>query len=362
MRYLPLRLVFALAVAAYAINAQGPTSADDFSQRGISRFEKNDFEGAIADFTKVIELKGQNLEFCFYFRGIALYRLGKLDEALADLSQAITLKQHPRFYDDRGNLLAQKGDLNGAISDLNRALEMQPTYAKAYGDRAIVHLLRSETTDAEQDLQKCFELDKALESQFASAVAHLRQRLALRVEHVKPSDIDITKFSWTEEAARASMPTPKPTMSAPTTGVSQTGLRVLGDPTAKDQPGPPSLLDPSSTALPASRDGAAQTRGVNYKFTASLRNTGNKTIISVEWAYVFSPKDGHEPVAYGFGTKTNIPPGKEKNLTEEFLVGISKEHMKLPTKYNRDLFDERVVILRLYYSDGTSWRSLGKSQ
>ena len=362
MRYLPLRLLFVLTVAAYAINAQGPMSADDFSQRGISRFEKNDFEGAIADFTKVIELKGQNLDFCYYFRGIALYRLGKLDEALADLSQAITLKQHPRFYDDRGNLLAQKGELNGAISDLNRAIEIQPTYAKAYGDRAIVHLLRSETADAEQDLQKCFELDKSLESQFSSAAAQLRQRNALRPDHLKPSDVEIVKFSWGEEPVRALEPTSKSTMPAPTRGVSQSGLRVLGDPTAKDQGGPPSLLDPMSPALPTSNDETTRIRGVNYKFTAALRNTGNKTITAIDWAYIFTPKNGHEPVAYGFRDKVSIPPGKEKNLTDQVPAAYPKDSVKLPTKYNRDLFSERVVILRLDYGDGTSWRSFGNQR
>ena len=44
---------------------QTPLSGEDYSQRGIARFEKNDFEGAVYDFTKAIELKGSNLEFCY---------------------------------------------------------------------------------------------------------------------------------------------------------------------------------------------------------------------------------------------------------------------------------------------------------
>ena len=123
MRYLSFLLVFIFVLTAHATHAQNLSSADEYSQRGITRFEKNEFDGAIADFTKAIELKGQNLEFCYYFRGIALYRLGKLDDAIADLSKAITFKQHPRFYDDRGNLLAQKADFEGALADLNKAIE-----------------------------------------------------------------------------------------------------------------------------------------------------------------------------------------------------------------------------------------------
>src|SRR5262245_10139251 len=123
-------LIFLLLLSAWGVHAQGPVSAEEFSQRGIAHFEKHDFEGAIADFTKAIELNAQQLEFCFYFRGIALYQRGRLDEAIADLGKAITLKQHPRFYGDRGNLLAQKGDLDGALADLNRAIEIDPKYAK----------------------------------------------------------------------------------------------------------------------------------------------------------------------------------------------------------------------------------------
>jgi tetratricopeptide (TPR) repeat protein len=109
MRHFNLQLICLLLLIACTAHAQEPVSADDFSQRGISRFEKNDLQGAIADFSKAIELNGHELGFCFYFRGIALYRLGRLDEAIADLSKAITLKPHPRFYGDRGNLLAQRG-------------------------------------------------------------------------------------------------------------------------------------------------------------------------------------------------------------------------------------------------------------
>jgi len=74
MQHFNLTVIFLLLLSPWATQAQDPVSADEFSQRGITRFEKNDLEGAIADFTKAIELNGQQLEFCFYFRGIALYR------------------------------------------------------------------------------------------------------------------------------------------------------------------------------------------------------------------------------------------------------------------------------------------------
>lgn len=362
MHHFNLPLVFML-LAAFAAHAQEPVSADHFAQRGIDRFEKNDLEGAIADFTKAIELKGQQLEFCFYFRGIALYRRGRLDEAIADLSKAITLKQHPRFYDDRGNLLAQKGDFDGAMADLNRAIELQPKYAKAYGDRGIVHLMRGEDTAAESDFEKCFELDRTFESQFKSAAHNIKQQAVLRTEHQLPTDVEILKFSWAEEPAKALKTPSSPVVEVTTTPVSQSGLRVMGDPTAKDQPGPPPLLDPSGSALPANRKSDTIVRGIDNKFTASIKNIGSKTITNVHWAYFLVLKDSPEGFAYVFTTKTNIPPGKEKTLRDQVSSVIGPaDQGKVPTINNRAQFNERVVILRLDYADGSSWKSSGPAR
>ena len=356
MRYFSLRLILLLLLIAGSVQAQEPASADDFSQRGINRFEKNDFEGAIADFTRAIELKAQQQEFCFYFRGLALYRRGRLDAAIADITKAIALKQHPRFYGDRGNMLAQKGDFESAIADLNKAIEIEPKFAKFYGDRGIVHLMRGEDSAAEADFTKCFELDKTLETQFKSAAHSIKQQAVLRTEHQTAADVEIVKFSWDEEAARELKPS-QPVATVTTTPVSQSGLRVLGNPTAKDQPDP--LLDPIGTSFPSNRSKSDTViRGVNYKFSALVRNIGSKTITNVHWGYFLIPPAPDEAFAYVFTTKINIPPGKEKTLRDVLPTRVlPASQTKAPTPKNRGLFKERVVILRLEYSDGSTWKS-----
>jgi tetratricopeptide (TPR) repeat protein len=361
MRYLNLQLLFLLLLIVCSAHAQEPRSADDFSQRGISRFEKNDLEGAIADFTKAIELNGNELGYCFYFRGMALYRLGRLDEAIADLSKAITLKSHARFYGDRGNLLAQRGDFDGAIADLNKAIEIEPKFAKAYGDRGIVRLMRGEEMAAESDFKKCFELDQTLESQITRVANHIRQRAVLRTEHQAPADVEIVKFSWTETPSRKLDDTPSAPVSVSTTPVSRTGLRVLGG-MEKGESGPavggnePATdpFDPLAPPLAGSRGASARFLGVDYKFTASIKNTGSKTIVAVNWAYLVTPQGSKDGYPYVFTTKTNLPPGKTKELRDQVESLVFPAD---PSRHNRAQFKESVVILRLDYADGTSWRS-----
>ena len=361
MRYFNLQLLFLLLLIACTAHAQEPLSADDFSQRGISRFEKNDLQGAIADFSKAIELNGHELGFCFYFRGIALYRLGRLDEAIADLSKAITLKPHPRFYGDRGNLLAQRGDLDGAVADLNKAIEIEPKFAKAYGDRGIVRLLRGEEMSAESDFKKCFELDQTLEFQVTRAANHIRQKAVLRTEHQAPADVEIVNFSWKETPSRVlNVPTSAP-VPVFTTPVSRTGLRVLGG-MEKGDPGPtgsnqdaPDPFDPLAPDPRGSRASSTTIRGIDNNFTASIKNTGSKTIVAVNWAYLLIPQDSKDGSAYVFTTKANIAPGKNKELHDKVAWAVLPA--KAPSAHNRALFKERVVILRLDYADGSSWHS-----
>ena len=365
MRYCTLQLICLLLLTAGISRAQDPVSADDFALRGVSRFEKNDFEGAIVDFTKAIDLNGQSLEFCFYFRGIALYRLNRLNEAITDLNKAITLKQHPRFYDDRGNLLAQQGDLDRALADLNQAIEIEPKYAKAYGDRGLVHLMRGEDTASELDLRKCFALDSRLEFQFKAAANQIKQLAVLGMEHQDPPNVEIVKFSWKETTSNAlNVPTSAP-VSVTSTPVSQTGLRILGGP-EKGEPGPPlpgnqpgpDPFDPLGP--PRTRRSNTHIRSIDHKFTVSIKNAGTKPIATVQWAYFLyrqAPRDGF---AYVFTTKTTISPGKEKTLQDQSAASL-KNQSDTPGAHNRSLFKERVVILRLDYADGSSWKSSEKT-
>jgi hypothetical protein len=357
MRYISIVLLPLLLLTM--TQAQEPASPDEFTQRGIARFQKNDLDGAIADFSKVIELNGKEKEFCYYFRGIAHYRKGNPTQAIEDMTKAIELKPDPRFLDDRGNLLARQGELDRAIADLSKAIELAPQFAKAYGDRGLVQLMRGDTTNAEIDFKKCFELDSSLEQQFKTAANQLKQRTVSRYLHEKPTDVEITKFSWAEAPTKELLGPSAAPITVTTSPVSPTGTRVLANPGVKGDPGPGEILNPSGITTTTSRPPEERTRNViDYKFSISLKNNGSKTIVGVTWAYFFEPKNpSSENLSYLFSSKTSIAPEKEKTLNELLNSnhGSSKSG-KLPSKHNQALYNERAAIIRLEYSDGTSWQ------
>ena len=55
-----------------------------------------------------------------------------------------------------------------------------------------------------------------------------------------------------------------------------------------------------------SRTSSSSVRGVDHKFTASIKNTGSKTINSVQWAYTFVSTNARDGVAYVFTTRASF--------------------------------------------------------
>jgi hypothetical protein len=218
-------------------------------------------------------------------------------------------------------------------------------------------LMRGEDTLAELDFKRSLELDRTREPQIRAAAAHIKQRTIARQQFEAPPDLKIVKFSWNESPSTVLAATPSVPITTSTSNVSASGTRVMADPRAKSDPGPYDQITPT---VQPTRDRDIPTRTVLiYKFSAALKNTGDKTIVGVQWAYIFHPKDpAYEPLAYLFSSKTNIAPGKEKAVNDSIPAsGIFGTRAKLPAKYSRALFEEKVVILRLDYSDGSTWQS-----
>ena len=94
----------------------------------------------------------------YTFLGAALYEAGQMERALAELNRAIELK--PDFAEaflNRGAAYLKLGDLDRALADFNHVIELDPGNGAAYYNRAKIYANRSKWKSALQDLSGAIE-------------------------------------------------------------------------------------------------------------------------------------------------------------------------------------------------------------
>src|SRR5262249_41634526 len=109
-----------------------PRTAVAFNARGMAKFAKRDYDGAIADFDSALRISPGFAEAHFR-RGIVWETKGDFDRALADFDRA--LKLNPRLasaHNQRGGAHYFRGAVEAAIYDFSRAIELSPRFAEAY--------------------------------------------------------------------------------------------------------------------------------------------------------------------------------------------------------------------------------------
>jgi tetratricopeptide (TPR) repeat protein len=130
-----------------------PKNTFAYTSRGFANIHQRDFDGAIADYTKAIKLKPNDATSYFY-RGLArTHRGGKgdLDSAIADYTKAIKLKPNDAdIYYARGIAKGKKSDWNGAIADYSKTIAINPKYP-AYHNRGDAKKAKGDQAGADAD-------------------------------------------------------------------------------------------------------------------------------------------------------------------------------------------------------------------
>ncbi len=135
-----------------------PRSAEEYLARGKTRLAKENTQGAIADFTKAIELDQQSFD-AYFQRLIARFKTNDPDGSLADANKLIEI--NPRSSDAyfaRGSVRMLKLDLDGSIADLSKAIELNPQSALAWHFRGISRNNKRDLDGGIADLSKAIEL------------------------------------------------------------------------------------------------------------------------------------------------------------------------------------------------------------
>jgi tetratricopeptide (TPR) repeat protein len=119
-----------LAIALAALQGQ-----DDWAASAKAKYEKRDYKGAEADFSRAIELDPKNAQL-YLKRGDARFGLRDWDKAVEDYSRAMELApDKPIPVLNRAGARWRKGDRDGAEKDFAKAIELDPKSPGAYAQR-----------------------------------------------------------------------------------------------------------------------------------------------------------------------------------------------------------------------------------
>ena len=140
-------------------------SAETYFLWGYAKYKTGDYVGAIADYTKAIQLK-PNDAVIYYNRGLAKDKLNQHFAAITDYDSAIHLKpDYVDAYNNRGLMKSKLGQHFAAIADFDMALRLKPDYALAYYNRGLEKYNLGQHFAAITD----FDMALRLKSDFADA-------------------------------------------------------------------------------------------------------------------------------------------------------------------------------------------------
>lgn len=150
---------FDKAIAEFTKEIQlDPASATTYGNRAGAYVAKGEFDKAIDDYTEAIRLNPE-LAGAYLGRGVAYDCSGEPDKAIADYDEAIRL--NPRYaeaYNGRGEAYAQKGEPDKAIADYDEAIRLDPTDYVPYLNRGKAYEKKGEKSKAQADFAKAKEL------------------------------------------------------------------------------------------------------------------------------------------------------------------------------------------------------------
>jgi lipoprotein NlpI len=117
------------------------------------------YDRGIRDCDQAISLDPKNAA-AFTNRGIAFSIKGQHDRAIQDFDQAISLdpKDAVTFY-DRGNEYRNKDQYDRAIQDYDRAISLDPKFAYAFNSRGAAYFAKDQYDRAIQDFDQAISLD-----------------------------------------------------------------------------------------------------------------------------------------------------------------------------------------------------------
>lgn len=166
-----------------------PKSFHAYVVRGAIHSAKADFDNAIEDYTRAIELNSPELELTYYNRALAYIAQKKWNEAIRDFDEAIKLK--PDFmigYYRRGTAYLEQKSYTAAQGDFEKVIELNPDNLPARHNRAYICWKQGKLTEAFLECDRILEEDENF-----SPTYNLRGNIQYHQSHFEAAMADFEK-------------------------------------------------------------------------------------------------------------------------------------------------------------------------
>ncbi len=159
-----------------------PRLPEVYLKRGVAYHRKGQHDQAIEDYSNTIRLK-PDYALAYNNRCAAYNSKGLFDRAIDDCTKAIELKLSPNLqwaYNNRGNAYRNRGQYDRAIGDYNTAIRLKPDYASALHQLAHVYDAQGKHAKAEPLFRRALAIqEKALGPEHPKVAQHLEDYAAL---------------------------------------------------------------------------------------------------------------------------------------------------------------------------------------
>lgn len=176
-----------------------PRDAVAHARRGLAHLKRGDLELALADVTKAIEIDPK-LAMAYLVRAEALERKSDFKRAASDYAAALAIvakdaavaervtsrrwelgRKASDLLTEKGDRLAGRGDVSGAVVAYDEAIEWDPRNPQAYFGRGSVHAEQGRLDLALDELSKAKALDRSkwelgFEDRLVARMAEVHER------------------------------------------------------------------------------------------------------------------------------------------------------------------------------------------
>jgi tetratricopeptide (TPR) repeat protein len=144
------------------------------------------YDQDIEKYTNIIKQNPNDAD-AYFRRGMAYSSKGDYERAIQDLTKSIALEPVSEAYNNRGYIYAERGNYNQAISDFNKSIELDPEHASSYYNLGVAY---SNLEDYQQAIA-CFSNSIKIEPDKAITY-HAR---GMAYNHIKESNKAINDFN-----------------------------------------------------------------------------------------------------------------------------------------------------------------------